>query len=106
MFKMKIRGKKGAVIGEFVTWFVAFVLIVFISIILLTTTKILSVQREIPIFGEGRDEIILTEGNFGNLDSQRILVSYLNSRVERDGEEVMVKDLIAEVLEGVWGKLR
>lgn len=98
---MKIRmDRKGAIIGDTITWFAAFIIIIFIAIVLITVANILSSARDVPAFGEGRDEIRLDESGTGNTDSQRILANYLASNVEYNGNDIKMKDLIVDALQG------
>tara|TARA_Y100000310_G_scaffold339732_1_gene433362 strand:- start:1127 stop:1663 length:537 start_codon:yes stop_codon:yes gene_type:complete len=89
MFKNKKTNKK-AQTGTTLTWFVAFLIIVFIITLFVTATFILAARKNIPLFG-WREKIKLVGGEVESLEAQRTLDVFLNFQTKEDQN---MKDLI------------
>ncbi len=85
-----MKNKKSQ-IGETLTWFVAFLIIFFIMIIFLSAAVIISGMRQ----AGGKNEIGI-EKYAGNLNSQRILISLLNSNIVFNEKEMKIKDALLD----------
>ena len=90
--KLMIKNKKSQ-IGTTLTWFIAFIIIFFIIVIFLSAA-IFSSGRKYA--STGWDEITLKEYS-GNLEMQRTLFNILNSRIEFDGKQARVKDILRDI---------
>ncbi|VVB78627.1 Uncharacterised protein [uncultured archaeon] len=79
--------------GTTLTWFVAFILIFFIMVIFLSATIISSGKKYVST---GSDVISLQEYS-GNLNMQRNLFNILNSKIEFNGKEGKVKEVLRNI---------
>lgn len=87
---MKNKQNKQAQIGTTLTWFTAFIIIFFIIVIFLSAAIFSSGRKYVS---SGWDEITLKEYS-GNLEMQRNLFNILNGKIEFNGKEARVKDIL------------
>ena len=85
----KYLNKKGAV-GLTLTWFVAFMIIVFIMLVYVVLAGFLAAKKSIPIVGGGKNAISISTTS-GNLETQRKLFEILNSPL---GNGATLKQLV------------
>jgi len=86
---MKNKKAQGR-LGKTLTWFVGFIIIVFVMIILTVASTVLTGSKRIS---GGWDEIELQNYKVYDLDMQRVLIGLLNGKSELNGEELSVRDL-------------
>lgn len=84
--------KKKAQIGTTLTWFVGFVIIVFVMTLFLASTSLISSKKKIV---SGSDEISFQK-HLSNLTSQRMLFTLLNSYINFSDRAVKIKDILLE----------
>ena len=72
---------KKASVGDFLTEFIAFIIIFGISIGLVTSSLAIASGRSVPLIGEGRDKIIL---NSEKVKVKENLINILNSEVDSE----------------------
>jgi hypothetical protein len=95
LFKMK---NKKAQIPTTLTWFVAFIIIFFIIILFISASIIIAGKKEMSVLGMG-SEIDVVQYGFEDLESQRSLISFLETPIEIDNKKEKIKDLILSSLD-------
>lgn len=85
--------------GATITWFGAFILMVFIMTIFVAISISIAGGRAVPLIGSGGNILKLQEANFDmkSLSSERTLIYVLENPVEFEGNKMSLKDLI-----GLW----
>lgn len=80
--------------GLALTWFFAFIIIFFIMLLFVGIVASVAAKK-----GVGKNEISSVEDGFNLISEKNILVSFLNSLVDFNGEEMTFKELILK-----WNK--
>jgi len=88
LFKMK---NKKSQIPTTLTWFVAFIIILFI-----TASIIIAGKKEMPVLGSGEGNIGVVQYGFEDLELNRNLIKLLNTPVEFEGEKIRISKLIVK----------
>lgn len=93
---VRLKNKRGQ-IASTITWFAAFLIIFFVMMLFLAGTAILAGKKNIPILSPLlgiKDAISFKSFNSPNLDSQRVLLRFMNTPVDYSGNKANVRDLI------------
>ncbi len=86
-------------IGTTLSWFFAFIIIFFIMMLFISFSIILGGTKEIPLIGKGKGEVSIEEFNPDVLESQRVLNSFLNSKLEINNKEKKLADWLFDLNE-------
>jgi hypothetical protein len=94
-----MRSKK-AQVGSTMTWFIAFLVVFFVMILFLGGAIALSAMNHVSGFTTSKDVKVDTSVD-GNLDSQRMLMYFLDHEVEFAGNEIKMKSLMKDIVSGI-----